>query len=363
MASHTPLTHFTGALADSCANVTISNAADADAVRKNCRVIQGSLIFGKDLSESINLDGIEVVEGSIGHFACEPAYEACTIPKPFTISSSTLTTVNKSIDFWYFHGLEKLVLPNLTTVGQFVLLERLHNVTHLDLTQLSYIGAMVLETKSLKTLLLDGLKGFTGYGVPYVEIWNSGQVESVDGFFTNPLNVSGTRPHAAVTSLTLDSFRIPNVRTVTIGWAKLDELYLSGVNLTVILGGPSTESMEFREVSLGDGIVGIERNPKLKNLTATTFGIKYNKVLESLTVPFDQLSNFSAIGSSLRSVELPVEAERWQNLSVDISLCPALNLSSEFAADGAGKSRRTWYWPQEDMRRVSIFGEVANAFL
>lgn len=223
-----------------------------------------------------------------------------------------------------------------------------------------------METRKLKTLLLDGLKGFTRQGgmTGFAQIWDAGAVESIDGFFKNPLNPISDPLTSLGTGISLSAYAIPNVRNVTIGWTNTTEINVAGVNLTVILGGPSTESMEIGKLDLREGIVGFKRNPKLKNLTATTFEFSNNNELKDLSVSFDRLANFTAINSdSLRSIEFPMAAEGWQNLGMHISDCSALNLSSEYATDSTGESRRTWYWPQGDMRRVVIVGNVATAFL
>ena len=51
----------------SCGNVTISSAADADAIRKTCKTITGNLMFDWYFNETVNLDGIEVIEGDFWH--------------------------------------------------------------------------------------------------------------------------------------------------------------------------------------------------------------------------------------------------------------------------------------------------------
>ena len=46
-------------------NATIANAREADDLRKRCNVLEGDLTLEYGISESINLDSLEEVEGSI----------------------------------------------------------------------------------------------------------------------------------------------------------------------------------------------------------------------------------------------------------------------------------------------------------
>lgn len=94
----------------------VSNAQDAEQVRNSCTTIGGDLVFGPTLSESINLDGVETVRGSICHSADPHGSDG--VIEPFNISSSTLTQLDGDIDFWFFHGLERLAWPNLERVTE-----------------------------------------------------------------------------------------------------------------------------------------------------------------------------------------------------------------------------------------------------
>ena len=67
-------------------------------MRKSCPVIQGNLTFVGTISKSINLDSVETVLGGILYdSACRRTDDECPHVQPFTISSSTLTTVNQTI--------------------------------------------------------------------------------------------------------------------------------------------------------------------------------------------------------------------------------------------------------------------------
>ena len=331
-------------------------------------MIQGDLTFEEGFSETINLDGIEAVEGTIAHSGCILLRaDDCTVPEPFTISSSTLTTVNGSVHLVSFHGLKSLALPNLTTVQGGAMFQRMNNLTDLDLTQLSYVGSVILEAERLQTLRIDGLKGFTGdqsgNGNGYVTIWNAGEVESVDGFFKNPIDSMFAEYDPVEFQLSFGANSIPKVRKLTIGWTKVTGVSIAGDDLTVILGGSSTKSMEIETLKLGIGVSGLERSSNLENLTATTLLMDSSDLVE-LTIPFDRLATFSARNlGKLRTIELPQQATNWANLSLTTFNCSALNLTSEYAEDSTGEKRQTWYWPEKDMRRVDLSGQISNDFL
>ncbi|CAI6091312.1 unnamed protein product [Clonostachys chloroleuca] len=56
------------ALAIDCnGNFTITKESDAKDLRENCKIVGGDLIFGGDISENINLDGVEEVRGDWKH--------------------------------------------------------------------------------------------------------------------------------------------------------------------------------------------------------------------------------------------------------------------------------------------------------
>jgi hypothetical protein len=122
--------------------------------------------------------------------------------------------------------------------------------------------------------------------------------------------------------------------------------------------------MEIEQLELHEGVVGLERSPGLKTLSVGSFRMRDNSVVTSLSVPFDQVTDFALHSVvSLRALELPPKAVGWGNLSLEITGCGALNLSSEYTVESSGSRRQTWYWPQVDMRSVWISGNLSNDFL
>lgn len=350
--------------AQNCGNVTISTAADADAVRKACTTITGDLVLAPNFSESINLDGIETILGDLKHSGCEVGFKACVIPPLFGISSSTLQTINGSLDVWYFPGLEKLLLPKLARVKGGVSLKRAHNLTTLDLTNLQYVQYVVLDLASLKTLQLDGLKGFTGPSNGDIALWNVGQVDNVDGFFKNPLDPILSPTNSQEAGSTIGGYGIPNVRKLTLGWKRFTTLTVSGNDITVTLGGPNTTAMEIDTLKLLSGVVGIQRGEQMNNLTVGKLSVYSNDNITELKANFDRLTSLELLFSSqLKTIILPSAAEQWQNYSLSVSGCSSLNLSSEYTVDGSGQRTKTWYWPKGDIQSVNIDANLSNDFL
>lgn len=347
---------------DCASNITIANADDAKELRDSCTTLEGNLILDHDLSETINLDGLEVIKGTIAHNGCDAFDTECQIPDPFNITSSTLREIHGSIDFWYFQGLQALVLPKLESVNGTVSLKRLHNVTHLDFTDLRWIGNFILETERLESLLLEGLEGFhdRGWGNGGVELWNAGKIESVDGFFKNAIDPMLRGFWTEGSGMYFYANTIPNVRTITFGWTRLPSLTFSGNDLTVILGGPNTTEQHFERLELRSGIKTLERGSAVKNLTVEQFDVTESDDIVHLTLAFDQATEVS-IGPSnnLETLELPSEAKSWRNFDLYVagSSSPKLNLTEY--RDG----RQVWYWPEETMERIWLSGNFTTKFV
>lgn len=81
-------------------NVTIRNGEDAKNVRENCKAIAGNLDL--DIFETCNLDGLEEVQGDVVHqcLTKQKGLDYCMdASTTFTISSSTLRSINGSLRF------------------------------------------------------------------------------------------------------------------------------------------------------------------------------------------------------------------------------------------------------------------------
>ena len=348
-------------------NATIANAREADDLRKRCNVLEGDLTLEYGISESINLDSLEEVEGSILHEGCslfgtQVAYENgwCEVPPAFEIRSTTLKQVGGSIWFSRFPGLDKVTFPNLDTVNGSISLNGVNNLTYLDLTNLKRIRSFTLHAERLETFKLDGLESFTeGKGMisSRVHLGDIGMVESVDGLFENPLDPMSQGRWTGEDGQSFYGRRMSHVRSLTFGWRRINALKLTGENLTVTLGGPSTESMEIENLEVRDGVAELRRNPQLRNLTIGAFELGFNNSITDLELPFDQLSSIAIYGTeSLRSITLPPEAENWnwngQNQGLTITNTPNLELSPD-----------TWHWPKSDISRVLIIANISNEFL
>lgn len=363
-----------------CTNVTISSAADADAIRKSCKTIVGDLTFAESFNETITLDGIEVIEGDIKHsddrypWACETPGTQNEFPcnQSFTISSSTLRRINGSISFWFFHGLEELLFPNLVRM-EWVALQRLYSLKTLDLTNLQYIEYFQLEAMKLEKFLLDELQEFTGPNKGGVQIMVGPKVENIDGLFRNNLdpwlgrrekfyNASGSEADVGV-SLNLVSG--PNLKSLTFGWKQISSLRLYAANeFTVVFGGPNSTEVEIDELVISGSVAKIERGEKVKNITIWDLALRDLEKMTTLDLPFDQLGGLLvANATELTSVILPPQAENWREFSLIMYDCPKLNLTSEYTIVD-GERKKTWYWPKNgDYSFLQISARLSTEFL
>lgn len=346
-------------------NIEISNAGDAENVRKACKTITGSVTIAEGIVDSINLDGVERIDGDLTHTGCGLlTYEACgpSPSAPISFSSSTLNFVNGSVEFLTYNKLDKVSLPRLRYVWNSVSFRDVTDLKELDITSLEYVSELALETPALETLSLDGIKGFNEAAsfTGGVEIWNSGKLESVDAFFTNPINTSKLESWREGKGLLINQGALPNVRKINIGWVGMDSLEVGGTNLTVVLGGQDVKSVAIKQVTLRGGIVGLQRGDSLEELNVERFTLLENDVITDLNLPLDSAASITLTNSSsLQSVTLSSKAERWKNLSVKISDCASLKLDSENGSDG----KKNWVWPKGEMASVNITSNVSSAFL
>jgi hypothetical protein len=304
-------------------------------------------------SESINLDGVESVLGSIVHDGCDPEEEKCDQPSSlFNISSSTLKSVNGSIQFRYYSGLENLLLPNLEVVNGSVFLSGLSNLRYLDVTDLAYVGSFSLDAPVLERLDIDRLQGFTNDDGG-VTIWDIGSVDSVDAFFKYPSQVDN--PEAAFTT-DISIRNQTNLRNVTIAWPNMSGMHISH-NITVTLGDSSTKAMHIQTLEIP---AGFHRNSKLQNLTVGRVSVTNTGAFEKLTLPFDELVGVQieeySPDSKLNTIVLPAEAANWTDPTLQFFV-DSLHFR-EYDDDGT----KIWYWP-ETINRLSLVGNVSTNFL
>lgn len=315
------------------------------------------------------MDGVEEVRGDLKH-NCNTSLAPDGCPGAdlgvnFTVSSSTLRVINGSLDISWYLGLQKLQFPKLEVVEKSVTLDHPLNLTHVDLTSLEYFGDFDLAAFELEELKMERFKGFTKsepvWGQP-IKIFHSGKLESLDAIFAKPVDPyvkSDYDPSDRIVSIGA----MPNIRNLTFGWTRMPSLQLyseQGFNVTLTLGGPSTEQMEIKgKLSLGESVVALKRHENLKNLTINEFSLQENDDMVDLELAFNQTS-IVAIGQNkrLRQIRLPPEAKHWKDLDLTISLCQDLVLSSK----AEGSDERVWYWPDE-MSNLSIQGNTTSDFL
>jgi hypothetical protein len=350
-------------------NITIRNGEDAKNVRENCKTIAGNLDL--DIFETCNLDGLEEVQGDVSHkcptkqHGLDYCMDASTT---FTISSSTLRSINGSLRFFYYRGVEKLDFPKLNKVRQEISLYAPYNLTHINFSNLEYFGGFSLNTPSLIELQLDKFKEFTSRGVlkpdgtpsgPYVNIHDTGRLESLDNFFQNPVNPYNLYNNGA--SNTFIDFHRLTVRNLTFGWTRMPSMAIQAKSqLTLTLGGPETEGMEFEGIlEIGTGVSTINRHENLKNLTVHRFDVRQSAVID-LDLSFNQVASVIVYDNpQLRQLRLPSMAQSWKNLYLSINsndnllLSPIKNSSDE----------TIWHWPTDDMSSVIIVANITANFL
>ncbi|KAH6973023.1 hypothetical protein BKA56DRAFT_620389 [Ilyonectria sp. MPI-CAGE-AT-0026] len=344
----------------SCGNVTISSAADAAEIRSTCTIISGDLDFTYDFNNTINLDGVEEIQGGIYHSGCRafPETSDCPSPSPFSISSSTLTTVKGTVSLKFFNGLKELRFPNLTTVEGSITLLHLYDLKRLDITKLSRVGGILLEAPNMTTLEHESLKSFTN-NAGSVSLW-AAAVDSVDSFFNYPLEIA---EDASDSQSFIDVYELPNLRHINIGWPRVKQVTIKGDNLGVTLGTENTTSIDIGTLSLIGNITDLDQGDVVTNLTVGQLIVKDNFDMTHLNVSFDQLSTLEINQcDGLKTLQVPPKAIDWEDFGLHIRSCLNLNLSSEYHINSDGENEKSWYWPN-NITLINIdYAPTANEF-
>ncbi|WAO95866.1 Hypothetical protein NCS54_01351200 [Fusarium falciforme] len=349
-----------------CANVTIKSQDDADEVRKNCKDIQGYLTFDDYLDESINLDGIEFINGDFRYTGesewgneTEIGGPYPTTLKPITIECSTLKTVNGSIYFWAFEGLSEFLLPKLTRVEESFTLQRMHYLRKLDITKLAHLGAFTIEANHLTELKHEGLKGFTdGAFSRSIRFWGI-RVSSVDSWFKYPLTAIARDSEYDLTSwapVHIDANRIPKIKSVTIGYANTSKIWVEGNDTELTLGSSETETMNIGFLQLQGDLTKITRAPNVKEINVGQLYFRGSSLKEIDLTMFDKITNLTIYDhGNLQRIRMPAKAVDWEDMTISIEMNQNLTLISEYR-DPENKTDQFWYWPKGNISRISIMG-------
>lgn len=336
----------------SCHNVTISSAADAAEVRSDCTIITGTLEFSTDFKETVDLSGVEKIQGDILHSGCKNDCPA--LPPLFSISSSTLTTVGGSVELHWFSRLQELRFPNLSVVEGSVFIYSAVQLERLDITKLSRVGRIILRvTPNLASIQHEILKSFTGKEGPgRVDL--TGAVESIDSFFNYPIEPVPLENDTRISWVEIDSKSLPNVRHINFGWSNLDILDIKGDNLSITLGAVNTTTMNISTITLTGNITKLEPGKALTNLTIGTLSIDETG-LTDLNITATQLSRLELLDNEeLSTITLPSKAFDWEDFALSLSGSPKLNFSSEYRLKDGGGEERFWFWPRQNIKAISI---------
>lgn len=349
------------AFAAQCGSATIHSAADAEALRKGCSTIDGTITIMASLNESISLEGVQIITGNLASENCSIAHDPSPNGTAISIFSSTLTNIHG--DFMGFDCISaaNISFPNLKTVGGGFDVVNFWSLTYLDITKLDSVGYFHLRAPALRTLLHNELRNVTGAHGSKKVFLEETSLSSVDSFFRNPLDIGDS---CAGVWTSFYNYK-PMLTNFTFGFARAGTLSIIGNgSLTVALGGSETTSMAITNLTFVMGTAGLTRNPKLANLEIETVSLNGYNNFTDLLLPVDRMSNLDVEHETvLTRLELPPQAVNYTNFSFTAKSNDNLNFSSQFTTDTDGSTRQTWYWPQKDMNAITIWGNVATSFL
>jgi hypothetical protein len=325
--------------------------ADADTLRQNCRVVTGHVGIGPftgDETVHINLDGVEMIEGTLGEYPYA-RHDYFTQPS-YTLTSSSLKKAD-AVEFGKYNTrIVNLTLPSLTSVNDYVFIGKLaYKLAYLDIRSLNSARSIALGSPDLKTLHHTNLRNVTNLSIYPM------QVDSLDSLSDNELN--------------LDNLYIkgpfPNVNNIPIGFKSVDFIQISD-NSSVTLGGSSTKGMTIKRLDL-DNVTGFKRSTKLMTLEVGYLKFSDPIYITHLELPFDNLGTLKIEqydDNPLKSITLPPNAVDWTGgFALVIDRAPDLNLTSMYGANDQGNPIQTWYWPKNVTLVDISAATVGNAFL
>ncbi|KAJ5494845.1 hypothetical protein N7463_010932 [Penicillium fimorum] len=287
----------------------------SNALRRNCPVVTGHVGIGPFSGNDtvhINLDGVEVIEGTLGEY-------------PYTPRDYLLTQ------------------PSYT-------LSRIHayDLVDLDLTSLHSADSITLGSPNLHTLHHTKLRNATSLSI------HSMQINSLDSLSDNELNLEKLYINGP----------FPNVNSIAIGCTSVDYMQVLD-NSSVTLGGSSTKEMTIKQLDL-NSITGLKRSATLQTLEVDSMKLSGPIHITHLKIPFDNLRELQVLqqeNSPLKTITLPPKAVDWTGgFGLVVTGGPDLNLTSRYGADDQGKRIQTWYWPK-NVLLIDISGAtVGNTF-
>jgi hypothetical protein len=348
-----PILILPDVFAANCSTTWITSVADADVLRRNCRVVMGHIGIGPFVGDStvhINLDGIEVITGTLGEY---PFSRTDYVTQPFyTLSSSSLKRVD-AVEFGHYDTkVVNLTLPSLRSVNDyFEVGQYAYDLTYLDITSLDTAPTIHLSSPNLTTLHHTRLRNVTDLSIYPM------QIDSLKSLIDNQLNLRNA----------IIQGPFPNVNNISIGFASAKYLNIND-NSSVTLGGSSTTEMAIEQLKLSGGVTDLNRSAQVNTLEVDSLELSNSVSITHLEIPFDNLRSLKVLQRfethPLKSLTLPPQALNWiGGFQLKIESAPDLNLTSIYGVDGQGNGMQTWYWPRNVTLIDIIDVTIANAFL
>ncbi|KAJ5346790.1 uncharacterized protein N7506_000043, partial [Penicillium brevicompactum] len=344
-----PILMFPGVFAADCNSTWIKSAADADALRRDCPIVYGHVGIGPFNGTStvhINLDGIEMIGGTLGEYPY--SRDEYTTQPYYTLSSSTLGSVDAVEIGHYDSKIVNLTLPNLDYVDDdFKVGQSAYHLTSLDITSLDTASTIKLYAPNLTTLHHTRLRNVSSLIVYPMKI------DSLNSLTDNPI---------ALQYATFDG-PFPNINNITIGFKSVEDLRIND-NSSVAIGGSSTKDMNITQLRLSGGVIDFQRSAQLDSLKVDSLDLQEPISITDLELPFDNLRSLKIRQKEetrpLKSITLPPQALDWTGgFHLYIASAPELNLTSLYSQDN---STQTWYWPRNVSYIYMTEVTTSNAF-
>ncbi|KAM0274922.1 hypothetical protein ACHAQH_007731 [Verticillium albo-atrum] len=269
---------------DCSGNLLMPDPERAKELSESCPAVGGDVIIPSGVPD-IDIDGIELIEGSLRHPREDEAGNNGTSGRSAgKIQSTTQAVIQGNLSTG---RVSELQLPELAWINGSLTINS-SDVTLANLTRLRYSGPVYWKTEELGVLDLPDYQGLAEPNSKgSLELLSLGRnVPEGSTFLKNAVN----NPNATIT---IRGLGLPGSRNVTVGWAESESIAVSDCPRLILGRSDRFEagSMHVKVrggIELKKGVMALERGTNVMSLTAGKVGLQ-NTDMETLNLPFDSV--------------------------------------------------------------------------
>lgn len=383
--------------------------SELEDVRNECEVVGGDLTLNVNLTGLVNLDGVRRVTGDLSLIWCNGSGDVeCPVESAtgVTVSSSSLEEVGGSLNMGSSPGVEKILLPRLVKVGDWVKgfnghlteldISNLKQVRRLSLrfvtkletlniTSLASIDKITIQGASeLKRIISNGIQNLTRGSeeedeedgstdwakANYIAITDCPKLREVGDLYAGSLTRHSDKELRIL--LGWGQNGMLHLEEISLGWTNTSLLDIRGVHDRVRFGNNDTGSM-YIERALARVGTDFDRAENLKNLSLGSLylealggtylvdGKEQDEDQETIQLEFDrvrELEVFTANEVVVEKMSLPERVQTWGLKNLTLKMPRTKFLTRDEDAD----DKIIWHWP-EHMQIVELEGKIEQDLL